>query len=84
MTIADVTVRPPVIDSRINTTLIMPTLSLAFSKKYFVVNLNTSERKEVYAKSPDEACDSCGWFRTSCFVKLMVDEVEYEMGTRPL
>ena len=59
-----------VVDRPISTPLIMPSLSLGYEKKYFVVNLET-------AKTPDEACDIMGWFRINCFVKMMVPEVTY-------
>ena len=67
-----------VVDRPISTPLIMPSLSLDYSKKYFVVNLETSQTADVYAKTPDEACDIMSWFRKNCFVKMMVPEVTYD------
>jgi hypothetical protein len=55
----------------------MPDKSLGYGKKYFVVNLETSNTADVIAPSPDAACDVMGWFRKNCFVNLMVDEVTY-------
>ena len=67
-----------VVDRPISTPLIMPSLSLDYSKKYFVVNLETAKTADVFAKTPDEACDIMGWFRINCFVKMMVPEVTYD------
>ena len=65
------------VDRPISTPLIMPSLSLGYEKKYFVVNLETAKTADVFAKTPDEACDIMGWFRINCFVKMMVPEVTY-------
>jgi len=66
-----------VVDRPISTPLIMPSLSLDYSKKYFVGNFETATTADVDANTPDEACDIMGWFRINCFVKMMVTEVTY-------
>ena len=57
--------------------LVMPSNSIVYGKKYFVCNLENSKTAEVPAKTPDEACDLCGWWRKDCFVKMLVPEVTY-------
>ena len=61
-------------DRPINTPLVRPGTSQIYSKKYFVMHLETAQTAEVYAKTPDEACDIMGWFRINCFVKMIVAE----------
>ena len=66
-------------ESKSGTSLIMQPVSNCYGKQYFVVNLETTKKADVYADSPDMACALVGWFRVNCFVKMMMPEIYYPL-----